>query len=104
MARDEPIPLTARLMAKVDRDFTEADRAGAIHTLERVDLGEWMTTDLPEGRERVLTAVLILADGDDARLRSAAQLAEVDWRDVLFDAGLENADWPERLDELLGPG
>jgi hypothetical protein len=104
MPRAEPIPLTARLAARVDRDFAEADRAGAIGTLERVDLGTWQSTDTPDGRERVLAAILVLAAGDDGRLWREAQEAEKDWRDVLVAAGLENADWPERLDELLGPG
>jgi hypothetical protein len=99
----EPIALTPRLAAKVERDFAEADRSGAIHTLERIDLGTWRSTDTPEGRERVLAAVVVVAAGNDARLGWAATDAELDWRDVLVAAGLENADWPERLDALLGP-
>ena len=102
--REEPIPLTPRLAARVERDFAEADRGGAIHTLELVDLGIWRATDTPEGRERVLAAILVLSAGDDRRLWRESQEAAKDWRDTLVAAGLENADWQERLDELLGPG
>ena len=100
----EPIPLTRRLLSKVERDFTESDRRGAVHTLERVDLGPWRSTQPPDGRERVLAAVLVLARGDDRRLWGAAREAEQDWRDVLVAAELANGDWPARLDELLGAG
>jgi hypothetical protein len=102
--RDEPIPLTPRLAALVERDFAQTDRAGAIHTLERVDLGTWRATDTAEGRERVLAAILVLAAGDERRLWREAREAEKDWRDTLVASGLEGADWPERLNVLLATG
>jgi hypothetical protein len=100
----EPIPLTRRLLDKVARDFAESDRRGAVHALERVDLGSWRSTRPPDGRERVLTAVLVLAHGDDLRLWRAVRDAERDWRDVLMAANLANGDWPAQVDKLLGPG
>lgn len=103
MALDKPIPLTPRLRAAIERDFAERDRAGAIHSLERVDLGDWKSTEAPVGRERVLAAIIELARGDDGRLWAAIQDAERDWRDVLVWAGLGNGDWPELLEERLGP-
>jgi len=74
-----------------------------IHALERVDLGSWRSTQPPDGRERVLAAILVLARADPDRLPESIRIAERDWRDALTWAGLGNPDWPERLDELLGP-
>jgi hypothetical protein len=74
-----------------------------IHALERVNLGSWLATRPPKGRERVLAAVLVLTRGDPARLAESIRIAERDWRDALVWGGLEQPDWPERLDELLGP-
>jgi hypothetical protein len=99
----EPTPLTARLLAFVTREFGVADRATVIDALERVDLGDWKSTRSPEGRERVLTAVLVLTRGDPGRLAESIRIAERDWRDALVWADLAQPDWPHRLDELLGP-
>jgi hypothetical protein len=73
------------------------------HALERVDLGSWLSTEPPDGRERVLAAVLVLTHGDPDRLADSIGIAERDWRDALVFAGVAQPDWPERLDELLGP-
>ncbi len=97
------MPLTDRLRRQVTVDFGPAATADAIATLERIDLGEWRSTTSLEGRERVLTAVLILAGGDPQRLARFASEAERDWRDVLVFAELAQPDWPERVAAVLGP-
>ena len=74
-----------------------------VQGLERVDLGSWLSTQPPDGRERVLAAVLVLTRGDPGRLAESIGIAERDWRDALVWAGLAQPDWPEGLDELLGP-
>jgi len=74
-----------------------------IDALERMDLGSWLATRPPNGRERVIAAVLVLTRGDPARLAESIRIAERDWRDALVWGGLGNPDWPVRLDELLGP-
>ena len=79
------------------------DRLGVIHALERVNLGAWLATRPPKGRERVLAAVLVLTRGDPARLAESIAIAERDWRDALVWAELGQPDWPRRLDEILGP-
>jgi hypothetical protein len=56
-----------------------------------------------QDRERVLAAVVLGAGDDVARLGRLVALSRVDWRDVLVSGGLANADWPARLDALLGP-
>ena len=99
---DIPIPLTPRLVRLLKRDFPPADQAAAIVALERVDLGNWRSTQPSLGRERVLAAVLAIARGDPARLPMAIEIAERDWRDALVWGGFGQPDWPERLDEFLG--
>jgi hypothetical protein len=44
-----------------------------------------------------------LTRADPERLAESIRIAERDWRDALVWGGLANADWPEQLDELLGP-
>ena len=100
---EEPIPLTARLLRGIEREYPEPEQAGVVAALERVDLGDWRSTQPPVGRERVLAAVLVLARGEPDRLARSIRDAERDWRDVLVWAGLSQPDWPERLAELLGP-
>jgi hypothetical protein len=98
-----PIPLTRRLARKVARDFPDPERPAVIAALERADLGDWKSTRPPEGRERVLAAILVLTRGEPARLAESIGIAERDWRDALVWAELGQPDWPRRLDELLGP-
>ena len=104
VALEVPIPLTARLAARVAADHAEPDRAMIIAALERVDLGDWLATRPPAGRERVLAAILVLMRGDPGRLARSIGIAERDWRNALVWAELGQPDWPARLDELLGPG
>jgi hypothetical protein len=86
--------LTARLLAKIRRDFHD-DRQRVVGQLHAVVSGN-------QDRERVLAAVVAMANGDLDRLQKAVELSTRDWRDVLLASGLANADWPERLVELLG--
>ncbi len=53
--------------------------------------------------ERVQAAIVLTAAGRLADLHDAIALAQIDWRDVLMNAGLANEDWPTRLDDHLGP-
>jgi hypothetical protein len=86
-------------VAKIEREFPAGARAAVLERLARLDLA------LAERQsfERIQTAILLLAHGDLAKLNDAAALAERDWRDVLVWSGLGDADWPERLDDELGP-
>jgi hypothetical protein len=56
-----------------------------------------------QDRERVLAAVVFIAEGDIDRLRRAIGESQRDWRDVLVAGGLANGDWPTILDIELGP-
>ena len=88
-----------RLQARVQRDFDRADAPVAIRRLTELRLANAQL----QSRERIEAAVVLLANGDLARLEQHAQLAEKDWRNVLVFSGLGNADWPQRLDAELGP-
>lgn len=52
--------------------------------------------------ERVQAAALIISRGEWQRFLEALRLIEIDWRDALLGAGLENDDWPMKLQALLG--
>jgi hypothetical protein len=82
---------------RIAHDFRGRRASQVMELLSSLDLGG----SSPEGDERICGAILLVADGDVDRLVSAVALAEVDWRDMLVSAGLENADWRKRLDDAL---
>lgn len=45
---------------------------------------------------------MFAAGCDPHEIARQAELAQVDWRDVLVNAGLENENWPAVLDQQLG--
>jgi hypothetical protein len=85
---------TARLTRRVQQDF------GADAGLVLAALAKLPGT---AGSERVQAAIVKWADGDLGRLDRQLREARVDWRDVLVAGELAHPDWPERLDEYLGP-
>ncbi|GKQ34170.1 hypothetical protein [Streptomyces sp. A012304] len=90
--------LTERLISKIQQEFQgEADTVRSL--LESEELRVFGQED---ATERVLTAVIIVASGNVDRFLHALRVMEQDWRDLLLYAGLENADWPERLDAYYG--
>lgn len=94
-------PISARLHKRIHRDFPDPGAAKGIEGALRV-----LATELErshEDPERLLTAALVIADGDVNRFRSAIRLARTDWRDLLVAGGLGHADWPQVLDEELSP-
>ena len=83
---------TARVLARIRRDFPEPGSADAIiNDLRALD------TD-----ERVQAAIVLWARGNLSRFRDSLALARVDWRDVLVRGGLENDEWAKDLDAQLG--
>lgn len=89
----ETMEVTSRLRKRIESDF------GASGDFEEVCrlVGEASDT------ERVQAAIVLTARGRLADLHDVIALAQIDWRDVLINAGLAHEDWPTRLDEQLGP-
>ena len=87
--------MTPRLRRQIDSDFPDAgDEIERLLAAARSD---------NQDRERVLAAIVFIADGDVARLGQAIALSQLDWRDLLVNGGLANADWPQVLDARLSP-
>ena len=55
-----------------------------------------------QGAERLQAAAFILLKGDAGRIPRVKTLMQ-DWRDGLVWSGLGQPDWPDRLNEMLGP-
>jgi len=91
--------ISARLHERIRRDFPDADAACGVIGALRVPAVE-LESSL-QSTERLLTAAVVIADGDVGRFRSAVRLARTDWRDLLMAAGLGHEDWPRVLDEEL---
>jgi hypothetical protein len=92
---------THRLEQRIRADFPQPGSAAGVLGLladlpRQAGYGEDMLAS-----ERVQAAIVLYADGDITRLHQMLDLAKSDWRDVLVDGGLANADWPQRLDTAL---
>lgn len=89
--------VTSRLRARVERDFGE----NAVYVIDALEAHEPPLSDL-QSRERLLAAIVLLAEGDVERFEYAIGVSNRDWRDTLVASGLGNGDWPERLSAELG--
>lgn len=96
------VDMTPRLEQRIAHDFPEPGSAPEIIRLlsELPDQGTYDNSYLHS--ERVMTGIVLLAEGDIDRFRSALKLAITDWRDLLVASGLANEDWSARLDTELG--
>ena len=92
--RNRPPGVTDRLSARISRDFG----AMAQQVIDDLRGAEPGVLD----SERVVAAIILIAEGDRERLQRAIALSRIDWRDVLMGGGLGNEDWPEKLDQALG--
>ena len=95
--------ISERVAARVVRDFTPKLHADVLELLESATSESSRIHGTAAGHERVHAAMLILAQGNVDKLLHAASEAEMDWRDLLVAAGLENDDWPARVDAFLDP-
>lgn len=93
----------SRLERRIQRDFPEPGSASGVLALLAGLPGRAGYDHAVLCSERVQAAIVLLANGDIARLKQAIDLAATDWRDLLVAAGLANADWPDQLDRVLGP-
>jgi len=92
--------LDTRVIRRVRRDFQQFYVTDSVlRKLAELPLG---STDPMLNSERVQAAIVLLVDGDIAKLQNALTLARTDWRDLLLAAGLAEANWPARLDAEFG--
>ena len=90
--------LSARLDARVRRDFPPDRVVSVLNRLEALELPSAENQSL----ERVQAAIVLAAAGDEGRLEQAFAQAETDWRDILVAADLADENWRERLDDEFG--
>jgi hypothetical protein len=92
------INISPRLQACIRRDYP--------HSAEDVIAFLQAVSDLHaaarQDPERLQAAAFVLLKGDASCIPHVQMLMR-DWRDVLVWSGLGQPDWPDRLNELLGP-
>lgn len=65
-------------------------------------MNDWNPSSLRENpSERLLAAVVLLADGEAERVVVGIRIADRDWRDLLVAADLAGADWERELGRRL---
>lgn len=85
--------VTHRLAERIYRDFGE-EAEGICALLQDVDLHGLEEDEV----ERILSAAVMISNGNIDEFLEAHRLMERDWRDLLCEAGLERDDWPVRLE------
>ena len=86
------VTVTPLVRAQAEKTFPPAAAATVCAALAAADLPL-----INNNGERVHLAILHLAAGDLARLRTHLAAACTDWRDVLVAAGLADIGWPKVL-------
>jgi len=90
--------VTERLRARIEADFGPDRAARVVDALRK----HRPPLAALQDRERLLTAIVLMARGDQSRLDTALSMSGRDWRDTLVASGLANFDWPTRLRDELG--
>ena len=90
--------ISPRLEARVRRDYPEAMEEVIAFLRSFSDANAASRQD----PERLQAAAFILLEGDVARIPHVLTRVR-DWRDGLVWSGLGQPDWPDRLNEMLGP-
>ena len=92
--------ISPRLEARVRRDFQPQAAEEVIAFLQTVPDVLIRSRQDPE---RLQVAAFILLEGEAQRIPKVRKILMQDWRDLLVWAKLGHSDWPDRLDEMLGP-
>ena len=92
--------ISPRLEARVRSDFPPSAADQVIAFLQTVPDVHAASRQDPE---RLQTAAFILLEGDLNHIPQVRQILVRDWRDLLVWAKLGRSDWPDRLNEMLGP-
>ena len=92
--------ISPRLEARVRRDYSPQATEEVIAFLRTVSDDHAASRQDPE---RLQAAAFILLEGDVRRIPHVQEIFVRDWRDILVWAGLGHSNWPDRLNEMLGP-
>jgi hypothetical protein len=92
--------ISPRLEARIRRDFPPQATEKVIVFLRTVPDVHVASRQDPE---RLQAAAFILLEGDVRRIPHVQEILVRDWRDILVWAGLGHSNWPDRLNEMLGP-
>jgi len=95
--------VSARLERRIRRDFEPGSVEPVLTRLSQLARELDESPRISAGAERVQAAIVLKAAGSWKRFEGEITLANQDWRDELMGSGLENEDWPLRLDAELGP-
>lgn len=83
-------PLRPNVLMVSECLFTTEENATVIDILTEECNGEHLYTTSEDAVERIQLAVLKLSNGEVDKFLAAAELAQLDWRDVLVAAGFGN--------------
>jgi hypothetical protein len=92
--------ISPRLQARVHQDYPPQAVEKVITFLRTVPVVHAASRQDPE---RLQAAAFILLEGDVRRIPQVAEMLKRDWRDILVWAKLGHSNWPDRLNEMLGP-
>jgi hypothetical protein len=93
--------VTPRLERRIRRDYGPGIADEVLQAM--ADIPESLPLADQQSAERLQAAVVLGHAGTwESVVRRLGTLRR-DWRDGLAAAGLENGDWPRRLDDELGP-
>ena len=84
---DTETPLRPTVTAIIKALFEAKDRETVTEILVEECNAERLYTTSPDAVERIQLAVLKLSNGEVDKFLAAAELAQLDWRDVLFASG-----------------
>ena len=89
--------VTPRIERYVRATFPEEQVATVLELLH-----EWrISYESEPPHERLIAAVVLLAEGRADGLAVGVDIASLDWRDLLMAAGMEHDNWGTRFNEAL---
>jgi hypothetical protein len=92
------VPVSSRVRRRLVADFGPKGEDMARRVERAID-----SAPLAQLQDRLHAAVVLAADGTVEGFEAQLELAQLDLRDVLMNAGLENFDYAVRTDAEFGP-
>ena len=92
------VEVSPRLTRWIEQNFEAGTAEPVLAALRELPL----QTQGSQSIERIQAALVIRSQGEWCRFQEMLALVDTDWRDALVAADLADADWPMRLDAVLG--